>query len=64
MGKAQALITTERDNISATNRFVISFYVSFQFRAIRLALLAVMSLHSKRYDMIAHLTYNLGVAQS
>ena len=59
MGKAQALITTERDNISATNRFVISFYVSFQFRVMRLALLAVMSLHSKRYDMIALLTYNL-----
>ena len=37
----------------------LSFSVGFQFRVMRLALLAVMSLHSKRYDMIAFAIYNL-----
>ena len=43
---------------------VCSFSVGFQFGVMRLASLAVMSLHSKRYDIIALLTYSLGVAQS
>ena len=40
-----------------TNRFIaenlLSFSVRFEFRVMRLALLTVMSLHGKRYDMIA-----------
>ena len=48
-----------RENKSIDKRKVLSFFVGFQFRVVRLALLAVMSLQSKRYDMIAFAIYNL-----
>ena len=54
----------QKERTNRKNRNVLSFSVGFQFRVMRLALLAVMSLHSKRYDMIAHQILNLGVAQS
>ena len=49
----------QRENKSASMPKCLSFSVGFQFRVMRLALLAVMSLHSKRYDMIAFEIYNL-----
>lgn len=54
----------QKEITNRVRRNVISFSVRFKFRVMRLASLTVMSLRSKRYDMIAHTTYNLGDAQS
>ena len=43
-----------RENKSVLAEMFSLFSVGFQFKVMRLALLAVISLHGKRYDMIAH----------